>query len=411
MRSRYPRIGAALFLFGMIVALMAGPSGSDVLAQRKGFRDGKGKGKQKEVPPPNFTLPDSWTKAFTWRCIGPANMGGRITAISVFEADPCTYWVATASGGLLKTTNNGVTFEHQFDHEATVSIGDVCVAPSNKNIVWVGTGENNPRNSVSYGDGVYKSTDGGKTWKNMGLKKTFQIGKIVIHPTNPDIVYVGALGRLYGPNEDAACSRRPTAARPGRRSGMSTTRPASSTCACTRPIRTYCSLPPGIGTRRLRHLARRRHTRRLRRLRPGREVGSGRGHLQDHRRRQDLQEAHQWTADGRWAASAWTSIARTRTSSSPSSTARRSAWARRPRKPQSAMRSWVCKARTRRTCQARFTRVYPGGPGRNGRAESRRRHHQDGRQGGQDLRRVLAIANAAKPKDKVSLQVKRGGKT
>ncbi len=79
--------------------------------------------------------------------------------------------MATASGGLLKTTNNGITFEHQFDREATVSIGDVCVAPSDKNIVWVGTGESNPRNSVSYGDGVYQSTDGGKTWKNRGLKK------------------------------------------------------------------------------------------------------------------------------------------------------------------------------------------------------------------------------------------------
>jgi photosystem II stability/assembly factor-like uncharacterized protein len=141
-------------------------------------------------------------KQLTWRCIGPANMGGRITALAVYEADPTTYWVATASGGLLKTTNNGVTFEHQFDHEATVSIGDVCVAPSDKNIVWVGTGESNPRNSVSYGDGVYKSTDGGKTWMNMGLKKSFQIGRIRIHPKNPDIVYVGALGRLYGPNEE-----------------------------------------------------------------------------------------------------------------------------------------------------------------------------------------------------------------
>ena len=129
-------------------------------------------------------------------------MGGRIVAFSVFEADPSTYWVATASGGLLKTTNNGVTFEHQFDHENTVSIGDVCVAPSDRNVVWVGTGEANPRNSVSYGDGVYKSTDGGKTWKNMGLKKSFQIGRIVIHPKDPNIVYVAALGRLYGPNEE-----------------------------------------------------------------------------------------------------------------------------------------------------------------------------------------------------------------
>ena len=148
------------------------------------------------------TLLPTMIKPLTWRCIGPAAMGGRIIALSVFEADPSTYWVATASGGLLKTTNNGITFEHQFDHESTVSVGDVCVAPSDRNIVWVGTGENNPRNSVSYGDGVYKSTDGGKTWKNMGLHKSFQTGRIVVHPKNPDIVYVGALGRLYGPNEE-----------------------------------------------------------------------------------------------------------------------------------------------------------------------------------------------------------------
>src|SRR5262245_44617939 len=144
-------------------------------------------------------LPASWSKLFAWRSIGPANMGGRITALAVYEADPCCYWVATASGGLVKTVNNGSTFEHQFDKEATVSIGAVAVAPSNKDIVWAGAGEANPRNSVSYGDGVYKSTDGGKTWKNMGLKKSYQIGKIVIHPTTPDSVYVGALGRLYGP--------------------------------------------------------------------------------------------------------------------------------------------------------------------------------------------------------------------
>ncbi len=151
---------------------------------------------------PAGTIPDDWSKLLNWRCIGPAQMGGRITAISVFEADPNIYWVGTGGGGLVKTENNGVNFEHQFDHEATCSIGDVCVAPSNKDIVWVGTGENNPRNSVSYGDGVYKSTDGGKHWTNMGLKKSFQIGKVIVHPKNPDIVYVGALGRLYGANDE-----------------------------------------------------------------------------------------------------------------------------------------------------------------------------------------------------------------
>src|SRR5690606_29779654 len=101
-----------------------------------------------------------------------------------------------ASGGLLKTTNNGITFEHQFDREQVVSIGAVAVSQSDKNVLWVGTGENNPRNSVSYGNGVYKSTDGGKTFQHMGLDGTFQTGRIAIHPENPDIVYVGALGRL-----------------------------------------------------------------------------------------------------------------------------------------------------------------------------------------------------------------------
>jgi S1-C subfamily serine protease/photosystem II stability/assembly factor-like uncharacterized protein len=156
--------------------------------------------KPEDQPTPG--LPPSWTSAFTWRSIGPATMGGRITAISVFPSDPSTYWVATASGGLLKTENNGTTFVHQFDKENTVSIGDVCVAPSDKNIVWVGTGEANPRNSVSYGDGVYKSVDGGKTWKHMGLRATYHTGKIAIHPKDPNIVYVGSLGRCYGPNPE-----------------------------------------------------------------------------------------------------------------------------------------------------------------------------------------------------------------
>jgi photosystem II stability/assembly factor-like uncharacterized protein len=148
------------------------------------------------------TLPESWMKALEWRSVGPANMSGRITALAVVESDPSTWWAATASGGLLKTTNNGVDFEHQFDREAVVSIGDVQVAESDPDIVWVGTGEANPRNSVSWGNGVYKSTDGGKTWKHMGLEKSYQIGRMAIHPEDPNVVYVGALGRLWGANEE-----------------------------------------------------------------------------------------------------------------------------------------------------------------------------------------------------------------
>ena len=147
-------------------------------------------------------VPESWINAMKWRSIGPAVMGGRVTSIAVCESEPTTFWVATASGGLLKTVNNGTTFEHQFDRQSVVSIGAAAVAPSDKNVVWVGTGEANPRNSVSWGDGVYKSTDGGRTWKNVGLKGSFQIGKIIVHPKNVNVVYVAALGRLYGPNPE-----------------------------------------------------------------------------------------------------------------------------------------------------------------------------------------------------------------
>ncbi|GIW78967.1 MAG: hypothetical protein KatS3mg105_0774 [Gemmatales bacterium] len=144
----------------------------------------------------------NWVKALQWRNIGPATMGGRIVDVEVVASDPYTFYVATASGGLFKTTNNGTNFVPVFDKESSVSIGDVCVSSSHPDIVWVGTGEHNARNSVSWGDGVYKSTDGGKTWSHMGLKKSFQIGRIAIHPRNPDIVYVGALGRLWGPNPE-----------------------------------------------------------------------------------------------------------------------------------------------------------------------------------------------------------------
>jgi photosystem II stability/assembly factor-like uncharacterized protein len=152
--------------------------------------------------PPPLRFNDQWLSTLKWRSIGPANMGGRIVDLAVVESDPSTYYLATASGGLFKTVNNGTTFAPVFDRESTVSIGDVCVAPSKPEIVWVGTGEHNARNSVSWGDGVYKSVDGGRSWRPMGLKQSFQIGRIVIHPQNPDVVYIGALGRLWGPNEE-----------------------------------------------------------------------------------------------------------------------------------------------------------------------------------------------------------------
>jgi photosystem II stability/assembly factor-like uncharacterized protein len=152
-----------------------------------------------EAPP---DVVDKLLDTLVPRPIGPANMGGRIVDVAVVESRPATMYAATASGGLWKTVNNGTTWAPIFDNQNTVSIGDIAVAPSNPEIVWVGTGESNARNSVSWGDGVYKSTDGGKTWQHVGLKDSAHVGRIVIHPTNPDVVYVAALGRLWGPNKE-----------------------------------------------------------------------------------------------------------------------------------------------------------------------------------------------------------------
>jgi photosystem II stability/assembly factor-like uncharacterized protein len=134
------------------------------------------------------------------RPIGPANMSGRIVDVAVYEKEPRIMYVASAAGGLWRTSNYGVTWKPVFDRQSTVALGAVAVHPTNPNLVWVGTGEGNARNSVSWGDGVYKSTDGGKTWQHMGLKETHHIGRIVVHPKDPDIAYVAAVGHLWGPN-------------------------------------------------------------------------------------------------------------------------------------------------------------------------------------------------------------------
>jgi photosystem II stability/assembly factor-like uncharacterized protein len=138
----------------------------------------------------------------SWRSIGPANMGGRTADVEGVPGDPSVVYVATASGGLWKTTNGGVTWKPIFERQGTISIGDIALAPGNPDVVWVGTGESNVRNSVSFGDGVYKSTDGGNTWQHLGLKESERISAIVINPQDPDIVYVGALGHAFGPNEE-----------------------------------------------------------------------------------------------------------------------------------------------------------------------------------------------------------------
>ena len=141
-------------------------------------------------------------KALKFREIGPAVMGGRIDDFAVVESNPDVVFVGTASGGVFKTTNGGITWEAVFDDQPVSSIGDVTVAPSDPSIVWVGSGESNNRQSSSWGNGVYKSTDGGETWKHMGLDATRHIGRIVISPADPNTVYVAAAGSLWGPSKE-----------------------------------------------------------------------------------------------------------------------------------------------------------------------------------------------------------------
>lgn len=153
-----------------------------------------------QTPPDK--VDESILKGLKWRCIGPANMGGRIDDFAVVENQPSIIYAATASAGVWKTINNGISWEPIFDDQNVSTIGAIAIAPSDPSILWVGTGEANNRQSSSWGDGVYKSTDAGKTWKNMGLKDTHHIGHIVIHSQNPDIVYVAALGHLWGANKE-----------------------------------------------------------------------------------------------------------------------------------------------------------------------------------------------------------------
>ena len=140
--------------------------------------------------------------AFRWRNIGPANTMGRVSDIAGIPSPSRTFFVAAAGGGIWKSTNGGVTFRPVFDHERVISMGMLAIAPSDTMQVWAGTGEPNVRNSISPGGGIYKSVDGGLNWRAMGLEKTQSIGRIVVHPSNPNIVWVAASGAPWADNPD-----------------------------------------------------------------------------------------------------------------------------------------------------------------------------------------------------------------
>jgi photosystem II stability/assembly factor-like uncharacterized protein len=145
---------------------------------------------------------DPLLTGFQWRSIGPLTMGGRVDELAVVESDPRVFYVGYATGGLWKTVNAGTTFEPIFDTYGTSSIGSVAVSQSNPNVVWVGTGEGNNRQSSSFGDGVYRSTDAGATFTHVGLRETQSIHRLRVHPDDPDVAYVAAVGQLFGPNPE-----------------------------------------------------------------------------------------------------------------------------------------------------------------------------------------------------------------
>ncbi len=141
-------------------------------------------------------------KQLEWRAIGPANMGGRVTDIDGIPGNPSIFYVSGADGGVFKTTNGGVTFEDLFTDQRVYSVGALTIAPSDENVLWLGSGEGDPRNSVGYGNGVYRSIDGGQSWEHIGLEGTERIKRIVVHPDDPDVACVCALGREWGPNDE-----------------------------------------------------------------------------------------------------------------------------------------------------------------------------------------------------------------
>ena len=185
--------------FGRIAVLVVATSLALMRAGQNSTAQQPGESDQEDAKDKAF-------KGLKWRLIGPFR-GGRVLAVTGVSGQPNTYYFGAVAGGVWKTTNGGVTWEPIFDKEPIASIGAIAVAPSDPNVIYVGTGEACIRGDISYGDGVYKSTDAGKTWTNVGLKDTLHIGRIAVHPTNPDVVFVAALGHAYGPNTERGVFR------------------------------------------------------------------------------------------------------------------------------------------------------------------------------------------------------------
>ena len=158
-----------------------------------------------------------------WRNIGPTAQAGRVSVFVGLPGDIHTMYVAGAVGGIFKTTNGGVTWNAIFDNQSVLSIGAIAIAPTDPSVIYAGTGEGNPRNDASIGDGLYKSIDAGDHWVNVGLPDSEKFARIVVDPRNADVVYACALGREWGPNDERGLFKTIDGGRAGRRSFTRTT--------------------------------------------------------------------------------------------------------------------------------------------------------------------------------------------
>ncbi|HTR77283.1 MAG TPA: hypothetical protein VMH39_04210, partial [Gemmatimonadaceae bacterium] len=187
-RFRWPRQAA-------VAALALPLCASIAIAQGGGGRGGPVR--------PSFNIStDPLLESFRFRNVGPASMGGRLDDIAVSVSNPNVIYLGYATSSVWKSVDGGVSWKPTFNSGTTASIGALAIDPTNENIVYVGTGEANNRQTNSFGDGVYKTTDGGETWTHLGLTETQSIGRIVIDPRNPLVVYVAAEGHLFGPNPE-----------------------------------------------------------------------------------------------------------------------------------------------------------------------------------------------------------------
>ena len=189
-------------LVALLCLLMVGVNLSVFSQEKEKEKDKKKEKTEKKEVKKDSVMNSGLVSGLKWRSIGPAYTSGRIADIAVNPTNHSEWYVAVASGNIWKTENNGTTFEPVFDKYGAYAIGCITIDPNNTNVVWAGTGENNHQRALGYGDGVYKTLDGGKSWKNMGLKESRQIGKILVDPRNSDVVYVAAEGSVWGPGGD-----------------------------------------------------------------------------------------------------------------------------------------------------------------------------------------------------------------